>query len=591
MKNMSIRHKLYILILIVLVPLCILQTMGIFYRYEKAVDKKLFANREFAESLNLNVINYFNLLWELEFVTGSTIIAEDHLHDPDHMESILKAVQYRYLEDLSWVSPDGTVIASTVPHARGTHLGDQEFFQQIQQGQEKGVSDLMVSQITGQQTILVVRGMYQQGRLMGVMVAGLKMRTLDSIFSSGRVAKTGAFGFVDRQGKIVYYSGKPDLTIAERQFPSDSLIRRALQGDVILTRHFQSHLTLEKQMGVFIPLPEVGWVIFATVPVAEIIDETITFTLREILIFVIIAAISFWAAIKISNHILQPVGKLQQVAISISQGDLSARTKIRGNDELAMTGMIFDQMAERIQRLETGREIFLQTAAHELRNLMAGVKGILALIRRKIATGKPLHQIEDKFEVMEKEIDRLSSLLNQILEAFRIQREEGLLSLNFQYVNLVEIIRSALIPIQSMVSQCNFILDLKTQKPLWILADNQRIEDVFRNLFSNAIKYSPNGGDVMITIAKVEDSALVSVKDVGIGIPAEHLNRIFECFHRAHHLKSNDPGGIGLGLYICEKIILSHGGTIWVESVEGKGSTFFVQIPLHVAEDPSIVNL
>lgn len=578
MKNMSIRRKLYILILIVLVPLCALQIMSILSRYEKAVENELLASREFAESTNTALINHFNYLWELEEIVGRTISDDERFPNPDRIGEILHGMKCDHLEDLTWIGPDGIVVASTVHGSEGLDLHEQDYFQQVLQGQERVVSDLMVAEVTGKQTILVVRGLYQQDRLVGVMAGGLKMDTLESILPKGRLAKTGAFGFADRNGMFVFHSGSEVL--ADRQVNTDSPVWQALKGNIMESRRHKFNLTGENRMGVSIPFSEVGWATFATVSVAEVMDEIIAATLRDIIILIIMAAISFWAAIKVGDQILRPVKKLQQGAIAISQGNLSARARIEGNDELAITGQIFDQMAERIQKLETGREIFLQTAAHELRNPMAGVKGMLALIRRKITSGKTVDQVEEKFAIMEKEIDRLSNLLNQILEAFRLQREEGLLSLNLQFVNVIDILQTALIPFQHMMSQCNFIFELKTRRPLVILADVSRLEDVFRNLFSNANKYSPHGGEVIVTAAKVGDTALVSVKDSGIGIPIEQINHVFECFHRGRNLKTNDPGGMGLGLYICEKIVLSHGGTIWVESVEGEGSTFFVQIPL-----------
>lgn len=581
MKDMSIRRKLYKLILIALVPLCVLQILGIVYRYTNAVDAELDVSREFAEMANTALLNYLKDLWNLEFAVGTAIIQDEHFPDPGRIERILKAMEYDYLEELSWIKPDGTIVASTLPEAKQLDMKNQECFQAILRGQKESVSDITISRVTGKHIILVSRGFYQQQTLIGVLVAGLKADALESILPKRHLAKTWAFGFADRKGVIAFHSGAANLLHSGKKVSADSPVWRSLQGETIITHQHTSSLSGERRMGISIPFPELGWATFSTVSVAEVMNGIMLITFHEILLLIILVTISFWAAIKVADQILHPVGKLQQAAIAISQGDLSARTKIEGQDELAMTGQIFDQMAERIQRLETGREIFLQTAAHELRNPMAGVKGILALVRRKIASGKSLGQVEEKFGIMEKEIDRLSSLLNQILEAFRIQREEGLLSLNLQRVNIVEIVQAALTPFQNMVSLCHFTLDLKTQKPLWVLADLQRLEDVFRNLFSNANKYSLDGGEVIVTVAKVEDSALISVKDSGIGIPPDHLHRIFECFHRAGNLKSNDPGGIGLGLFICEKIVLSHGGTIWVESVEGEGSTFFVQIPLY----------
>jgi signal transduction histidine kinase len=117
------------------------------------------------------------------------------------------------------------------------------------------------------------------------------------------------------------------------------------------------------------------------------------------------------------------------------------------------------------------------------------------------------------------------------------------------------------------------------------MADPRRMEQVLHNLVMNAIKYSPEGTGVAIRIEKRGSAIMVAVKDQGIGIPAEHLEHVFERFYRVEETLSRLTGGSGLGLSICRGLVEAHGGRIWVESQSGKGSTFYFTIPV-VSPEP-----
>jgi signal transduction histidine kinase len=114
-----------------------------------------------------------------------------------------------------------------------------------------------------------------------------------------------------------------------------------------------------------------------------------------------------------------------------------------------------------------------------------------------------------------------------------------------------------------------------------VYGDQLRLGQVVRNLISNAVKYSPEGSEILLRVCTRDGNALLSVTDFGPGIPAEHLEKIFEPFHRISGANPEwEIEGIGLGLYICKDIVQRHDGKIWVESALGQGSTFFVELPL-----------
>lgn len=227
---------------------------------------------------------------------------------------------------------------------------------------------------------------------------------------------------------------------------------------------------------------------------------------------------------------------------------------------------------------ERTRVRFLQMAAHELRNPMAGIKGILGLIRRRAESGRIGDGFDREVRVMEHEVDRLSSLLTEILDAFRAQ--EGRLAVKKDPVNLAGVIEAALAPFSIITDKHRFVVRLPGNS-VTVAGDFQRLEEVLRNLLGNAVKYSPSGGTIGIRLSSRRGRAVIAVHDRGIGIPQSQIPHVFEGFFRGSNIdRANDPGGLGLGLFICHEIIQSHEGRIWVRSIEGLGATFYVELPL-----------
>lgn len=273
---------------------------------------------------------------------------------------------------------------------------------------------------------------------------------------------------------------------------------------------------------------------------------------------------------------------VRDVEVCLRQGGETTHLTVSGAPVRAQDGQVelavlaYRDVTEQ-RRLERAREEFLQVAAHELRNPLAGVKGILALLRRRLARHSlTLDQVTPFTAMMEREVDRLASLLGEILDASRVR--DGRLDMQMQRVDLTRVVWAALEPHLVGNDRCEFHLDVAEALP--VLGDERRLQEVFSNLLGNAVKYSPEGGPIQVRCRIDGDAALVTVADHGIGIPADQLERIFEGFYRAPNLGRQDPGGLGLGLYIARGIIRRHGGDIWARSTPGQGATMGVRLPL-----------
>jgi signal transduction histidine kinase len=184
-------------------------------------------------------------------------------------------------------------------------------------------------------------------------------------------------------------------------------------------------------------------------------------------------------------------------------------------------------------------------------------------------------------EVMLQQADRLTRLVDQLLDLSRM--ESGDLALSLEPVHLSRLVDRVLSEVAVARPERARTLSVRNDVPADlppVEADQERLHQVLFNLLDNAFRFTPDGGSVRIGAALANGSCEVSVEDTGPGIPAEHLPLVFERFYRVDPSRSRDDGGTGIGLAIARSIIEAHGGKIWAESADGKGSTFRFVLPV-----------
>jgi signal transduction histidine kinase len=228
-------------------------------------------------------------------------------------------------------------------------------------------------------------------------------------------------------------------------------------------------------------------------------------------------------------------------------------------------------------RLERLQDDFVATISHELRTPLGFIKGYATTLLREDTTWDEDTQREF-LNIIDEESDRLRELIDNILDSSRLQ--SGTLRMEFQPLRLDSMLKDVCIKARSFHENLRIDLDIKT-KGLQVLADPTRLAQVFDNLLSNAVKYA-SGSIVLITLKKEENKAQITVQDNGPGIGPEHLKHIFDRFYRVPNA-SKSVRGTGLGLYICRRLINSHGGEITVKSTIGEGTAFHIYLPLKLA--------
>ena len=277
--------------------------------------------------------------------------------------------------------------------------------------------------------------------------------------------------------------------------------------------------------------------------------------------------------------------QVNAVPLDSSQGRSLAREEAESTSQHITQeplALVVHQDVSALKEAEYLKDEFIGVAAHELRNPLAVLKGFAEMLVYQTRRGKGPKLADWQREAVE-EIDeatsRLDKLTEDLLDVTRLQA--GRLVLSRNPTDLVALIRRMVTQRQMTTKQHGFSLDTE-HLFLMVNVDRVRIEQVLTNLLSNAIKYSPQGGTIELSLREEVEphEALLSIRDRGIGIPAEQQVRIFGRFVRAENARTSEITGTGLGLYLSRELVERHGGRLWFESAEGEGSTFFMTLPL-----------
>jgi two-component system phosphate regulon sensor histidine kinase PhoR len=275
----------------------------------------------------------------------------------------------------------------------------------------------------------------------------------------------------------------------------------------------------------------------------------------------------------------EPILQLQ-IALKKHHGEtLDENISLKGSKEVrdisSQFNSIFDQYKvdiAHLKKLERVRNEFLANVSHELRTPIFSTQGLIeTLLNGAIDDPKVNRSFLEKALT---NTHRLNELLTDLIDISRI--ESGEMKLRFRFFDVVDLLNEAVKEFEQRVEQLNITMDLRypSDAQLDVFGDRERIRQVIVNLLDNAIKYSDRNAHIIIALDDSEDKVHISIKDNGIGIPADHLSRIFERFYRINKDRSREVGGTGLGLAIVKHIIEAHNSKISVESASGTGSTF-----------------
>jgi heavy metal sensor kinase len=316
-------------------------------------------------------------------------------------------------------------------------------------------------------------------------------------------------------------------------------------------------------------LAEEEYTVLHLTPLQEVDHE-----LREVFVVLVMAvpvALFFCGGCGylLARKALRPMDQLHRLTEQITADRLDRRLpRADVNDELGRLTRTINAMIGRLQRSFEEIRRFTADASHELRTPLAAIRA-----ETEVALGKPLTTAEHQEllgSILE-ECERLTRLTDQLLTLSR--QDANTAGQPREPVDLAALIDKVVETMRPLAESKGLNLSNGDKGPVRVTGDEARLREVFYNLLDNAIKYTPEGGAIDVRLERQDGRAVVTVRDTGIGIPPEHLPRVFDRFYRVDKVRGRAEGGTGLGLSIAQSIVCAHGGRIELDSTPGQGTT------------------
>lgn len=334
----------------------------------------------------------------------------------------------------------------------------------------------------------------------------------------------------------------------------------------------------------------VGWAMYTAVPVISknnvvgailisssidnVIDLLNSIKYRMIYTFSGIGVLVGFLSLLVASFITNPLKRLTEAANILSQGKLDYKVDVKSKDEIGKLANAFNKMSYSLMKIDEERKRFVSDASHELKTPLASVKALIeSLINSR---SQDIAFYKEILQDVNGEIDRMTRLVNDLLELARLDKIK---SPRIKRVEVSEVISDVIDSLAPLAESKNVNLTFNGKEKVFAEVDPDRFYRMAYNIVENGIKYTYEGGNVLVGLDEDEDNIYLAISDNGIGISEEVLPKIFDRFARGDTARSKKNGGFGLGLAIAKEIIDMHEGKITVESKVGEGTTFKIVLP------------
>ena len=279
-----------------------------------------------------------------------------------------------------------------------------------------------------------------------------------------------------------------------------------------------------------------------------------------------------------ARTLVSPINRMTSTAKAIGEGDLSARTGLHGEDEIAHLGETFDAMADSIERDRELERRLTTDVAHELRTPLMAIQSTVEAMVDGV-----FEPDEERLETVNSEVQRLSRLVDAILKLSRLESRST--PMKKEVVNVGELIAGIVATHEAFVADSGLTLKFEMEPGVCVLGDADKIRQATANLISNAVRYTPEGGTITVRVKRGDIMASISVQDTGIGLSPDEAKMVFSRFWRADAGRTRESGGLGIGLSVVKEIVERHNGWVQVEGRKGEGACFTIHIPLYHGDD------
>lgn len=517
----------------------------------------------------------------------------DHLNDPAALKGNLQAATIRrpHWIDIRVLDSTGTVMAIEPAGAGALPSGLRE---RLLDEAKHGASDIETDWTRGEGHYLLAVEAPLEG---GAVIARIEGSALKDALHGITLPERAVVTLLDQNNRIIYRSQTAESALGLDLSGTDQLSALTERNTAVVVSR-SSVDDLERVYGLS-RVGNTGYVVMVGVQSAILYASA----WRQLMVYAVIGLIIVFctvtAALLIARSIARPVRLLNFAAEEFGSGNFSARAPAEGRDEISRLGMNFNAMAERLQKrherfteLDRLKSEFVSTVSHELRTPLTTIKALTRLLMRD---GLPETKRREYLETISVECDRQIDLVLNLLDLSRI--EGGVLRVTHERVDVQEVI-STVVKSETRSAEKrrhDLRFDPNLEVPP-VCADPKELRRVLSNVVENAIKYTPDGGRIILAALNEDSKVAISVTDNGRGIPPEDMPILFEKFHRgrparhseamrdattdAEFLEDADVSGVGLGLYLAQNVMEQMGGHITVESQVGRGSTFKLLLPV-----------
>ena len=270
---------------------------------------------------------------------------------------------------------------------------------------------------------------------------------------------------------------------------------------------------------------------------------------------------------------MNPINRMTKTAKAIKEGDLTARTRLTGDDEVSHLGETFDAMADAIEKDRMMERRLTTDVAHELRTPLMAIQATIEAIVDGV-----FEPDEERLGTIDAEVQRLSRLVDALLKLSRLENRK--IPMNKKRLDLGELLTDIIGTHEAYVRESGLDLIFEAEEGVEVFGDADMLRQATANLISNAVRYTPEGS-ITVRVARGETMASISVADTGIGLTPEECKMVFSRFWRGDAGRNRAQGGLGIGLSVVKEIVDRHNGWVRVEGEKGVGATFTIFIPLY----------
>ena len=496
------------------------------------------------------------------------------------------------------IEPGGNIIFSTL---NNSNTAKEPFLEDALEGR-LFISDVSLSNTTNLPEVIITNPIRKNDTITGIMGARVSIENLYMLIEGIDIGRSGEIFLVNNKGELIFH--KDRFRILHENINNNFAVKEVIYekrgvGDYINYKG-------ENVLGSYYWLPLYRWGLVVEQDRDEAYADMITLEKETAVISIIAFFCVVLVAIVISKRMTEPIESLKNGAASLVKGHFKP-ISVTSKNEIGELTKIFNQTAEELleirKKLETKIELVnkdleeknkkLILANEELKKLDILKSDFLSLVSHELKT--PLSAIRTSAEFLESEgtigpdirkemldnvisnVDRLTRLINDILDLSKI--EAGKMEFHYEKVNVEEIAKVAFENIRYLAMKNNIAVSMEIPENLpLVLADRDKIIIVLNNLLSNALKFTHNGGRVLLLAKEEENDIQVRVEDTGIGVDEDKVAKIFDKFYQTDSSSRRKTGGSGLGLTISSGIIKAHGSEICVESETRKGSIFYFRL-------------